>query len=283
MTTIDAGLRESVIALAADAGRAIIPWQSQHIEVMLKDDASPLTQADLAAHRLIATTLRRLTPDLPVLSEESAQIPWDKRRTWTTYWLVDPLDGTREFVKRSTAFCVCIALIDQGQPIFAVIQSPCDGITWHAVKGGNAYRRDGAHETLLRVVQPARAPLRVATSASHRCQQLDTLLARMAPITAQSFGSALKFCLISQGLIDVYPRFGPTSEWDTAAGQCLLESAGGALLSLKKGERLSYNQRPTLLNGAFIALGDPQLPWRTWLEPASNGSNQDAHDATRQG
>lgn len=268
---LDTALRESIIDLATHAGRIILPWQSQPIQVMTKEDSSPLTQADLHAHQLISATLRQLTPDIPLLSEESHSIAWEQRRGWTTYWLVDPLDGTREFIKGSTAYCVCIALIEHGQPVFAVIHAPSDGISWHATQGESAFQRNGTGQTRLSVQQPAQSPLRVATSASHTSRPLRQLLARMAPISAQSFGSALKFCLLSQGIIDVYPRFGPTSEWDTAAGQCLLEAAGGAVLSLKTGQPLRYNQRPTLLNGAFIALGDQQLPWRNWIDPSAEG------------
>ena len=267
---IDTALRESIIGLAAQAGRIILSWQSHPIQVMDKADASPLTHADLQADQIITATLNQLTPDIPVLSEESSPIAWEKRRAWTTYWLVDPLDGTREFVKGSTAYCVCIALIERGQPVFAVIHAPSDGTSWHAIQGQCAFQRDGMGETRLRVQQPALSPLRIATSVAQTVKPLRRLLARMAPITVQSVGSALKFYLLSQGRIDVYPRFGPTSEWDTAAGQCLLEAAGGAVFSLQTGEPLRYNQRPTLLNGAFIALGDPQLPWRSWIDPRAD-------------
>ncbi|MGL0785753.1 3'(2'),5'-bisphosphate nucleotidase CysQ [Xanthomonas translucens] len=265
MIRITADLRETVIAIAIDAAAAIMAVYATRFDVEHKADASPLTQADLAAHRIIVEGLERLTPDLPVLSEESAQIPWDVREHWTGYWLVDPLDGTREFVKRNGEFSVNIALIHQGAPVFGVVQAPVDGRVWHAVRGEQAYRRDGFRDTALNTRRPASAPLRVAASRSHRDPRTDALLLRMGETEVIAQGSSLKFCRIADGVLDVYPRFGPTSEWDTAAGQCVLQAAGGTLLAAETGKPFRYNRRASLLNGDFIALGDPTLPWRSWL------------------
>ncbi|QNH11813.1 3'(2'),5'-bisphosphate nucleotidase CysQ [Xanthomonas sp. SI] len=265
MIRITADLRETVIAIAIDAAAAIMAVYATGFEVEHKADASPLTQADLAAHRIIVEGLERLTPDLPVLSEESAHIPWDVREHWTSYWLVDPLDGTREFVKRNGEFSVNIALIHQGAPVFGVVQAPVDGRVWHAVRGEQAYRRDGFRDTALNTRRPAGAPLRVAASRSHRDPRTDALLLRMGETEVIAQGSSLKFCRIADGELDVYPRFGPTSEWDTAAGQCVLQAAGGTLLAADTGKPFRYNRRESLLNGDFLALGDPTLPWRSWL------------------
>ena len=143
MIRITADLRETVIAISRQAGAAIMEVYVSGFEVAIKDDASPLTAADLAANRIIVEGLERLTPDLPVLSEESAKVPWDVRRHWPTYWLVDPLDGTREFVKRNGEFSVNIALVHLGAPVLGVVQAPVGGQVWHAVRGEHAYRRDG--------------------------------------------------------------------------------------------------------------------------------------------
>ncbi|MBN6149605.1 3'(2'),5'-bisphosphate nucleotidase CysQ [Xanthomonas sp. AmX2] len=266
MIRITADLRETVIAIAIDAAAAIMAVYRTSFDVEHKADASPLTEADLAAHRIIVEGLERLTPDLPVLSEESAAIAWDTRQHWTSYWLVDPLDGTREFVKRNGEFSVNIALIHQGAPVLGVVQAPADGRLWHAVRGEQAYRRDGFRDSALSTRRPAATPLRVAASRSHRDPRTDALLARMGDTEVVAQGSSLKFCRIAEGELDVYPRFGPTSEWDTAAGQCVLHSAGGALLAAGTGKPFRYNRRDSLLNGDFIALGDPALPWRQWLD-----------------
>jgi len=203
---------------------------------------------------------------VPVLSEESGHLAWEERQYWTSYWLIDPLDGTREFVKRNGQFSVNIALIHMGTPVFGVVQAPVDGRVWHAVRGENAFRRDGDRDEMLHTRIPAQMPLRVAASPSqHRNARTVAALERMGAIDVFVQGSSLKFCRIAEGDLDVYPRFFPTSEWDTAAGQCVLHAAGGVLLASASGKPFRYNRRDTLLNGDFMALGDPNLPWRDWL------------------
>ncbi|TWI02732.1 3'(2'), 5'-bisphosphate nucleotidase [Luteimonas cucumeris] len=262
---VDDELREGVIALARDAAAAILEVYEGAFDVEHKADASPLTAADLAAHRCIVAGLARLAPDIPVLSEEAAEeIPLVQRRGWQRLWLVDPLDGTREFVKRNGEFTVNIALIDHGVPVFGVIQAPVTGLLWHARQGLGAWRRVGDHDAPIAVRRPARSPLRVAASRSHRDPRTEALMARIGEVETVALGSSLKFCRLAEGGMDVYPRFGPTSEWDTAAGQCILEGAGGCVID-PKGRPLRYNQRDTILNGDFIGLGDPGLPWREWL------------------
>ena len=265
MIKLTTDLRETVIAIAQDAAAAIMAGYATPFDVTIKSDHSPVTAADLAANAVIERGLQQLTPDLPILSEESAQVPWDVRQHWGAYWLVDPLDGTREFVKRNDEFSVNIALIYQGAPAFGVVLAPVSGIAWHAMRGELAYRRLGMHDTVLRARAPATAPLKVAASRSHRSAQTEALLGRMGDIEVVAQGSSLKFCRIAEGTLDVYPRLGPTSEWDTAAGQCVLHAAGGAVLSAATGKPFRYNRRESLLNGDFIALGDTRLPWREWL------------------
>ncbi len=259
-------VREGVIAIARDAAAAIIDIYRDGFDVTHKADASPLTQADLAAHHCIVDGLARLTPGIPVLSEESAHlVDAATRRGWDRLWLVDPLDGTREFVKRNGEFTVNIALIDRGVSVFGVIQAPVTGVLWHGMPGQGAFRRDEDGERRLRVRAPAVAPLHVAASRSHRDARTEALMARMGEVQPVGLGSSLKFCRLAEGAMDVYPRFGPTSEWDTGAGQAILEAAGGLLVD-PLGRPFRYNQRETLLNGDFIALGDPALPWRSWVE-----------------
>ena len=259
-------LREGIIALAREAAARIMAVYDSEFAVEHKGDKSPLTAADMAAHHCIVEGLERLSPHIPVLSEESAEdVPALVRRQWSRLWLVDPLDGTREFVKRNGEFTVNIALIDEGVPVLAVVQAPATGALWHAARGAGAFRRDGEADVALAARSPAPMPLRVAASRSHADPRTSALMQRIGDVEPVPLGSSLKFCRIAEGGMDVYPRFGPTSEWDTAAGQCVLEAAGGAVIDLK-GRALRYNRRDTILNGEFIALGDPSLPWKDWID-----------------
>ena len=263
-------LREGIIALSRQASAAIMQVYGGEFAVERKDDDSPLTAADLASHRCIVDGLEKLSPGIPILSEESAEeVPAMLRRQWSRMWLVDPLDGTREFVKRNGEFTVNIALIEDGEAVLGVVQAPVTGALWHGQRGRGAFRREGGQDLPIRVRAPATSPLRVAASRSHRDARTEAVLARMGGIEPVGVGSSLKFCRLAEGSMDVYPRFGPTSEWDTAAGQSVLEAAGGAVLDLVPGggfgRPLRYNQRDTILNGEFMALGDTSLPWREWL------------------
>ncbi|WP_058835468.1 3'(2'),5'-bisphosphate nucleotidase CysQ [Luteimonas abyssi] len=261
---LDDALLDGVLAVAHDAAEAILAVYSGDFDVERKADASPVTAADLAAHHRIVDGLAALTPGIPVLSEESAHASVEGRRGWSRFWLVDPLDGTREFVKRNGEFSVNIALIEDGVSTFGVIQHPLTSVAWYGRPAAGAFRREGGTDTPLRVRRPATAPLRVAASRSHRDPRTAAVLDGLGRIEPVALGSSLKFCRLAEGRMDVYPRFGPTSEWDTAAGQAILEGAGGALLD-PRGRPFRYNQRDTLLNGDFIALGDPDLPWQAWL------------------
>ncbi len=259
-------LREGAIAIARDAAAAILGIYENAFDVQHKADASPLTAADLAAHHCIVEGLERLTPDIPVLSEEAAEdAPYDLRRQWSRLWLVDPLDGTREFVKRNGEFTVNLALIDEGVCVFGIVLAPVGGALWHGERGRGAFRRDAGRDIAIQTRRPATTPLRVAASRSHRDPRTEAMMERIGDTEAIALGSSLKFCRLAEAGMDVYPRCGPTSEWDTAAGQCVLEAAGGCVID-RTGRPLRYNQRETLLNGDFLALGDPSLPWKDWLE-----------------
>jgi 3'(2'), 5'-bisphosphate nucleotidase len=253
-------LAHACCALARDAGAAIMRIYAGDFAVERKDDNSPLTAADLAAHRVIVDGLSALTPRLPILSEESAeQACWDERREWPRYWLVDPLDGTREFVKRNGEFTVNIALIDDHAPTLGVVFAPAlDELYW-AWQGGHAFFADASHSGELRT-RPRATPLVVAGSRSHADARMVTALERIGPHELKPLGSSLKFCRTARSEVDLYIRYGPTSEWDTAAGQCVLEQSGGRVLELN-GEALRYNAKESLLNPDFLACGDVSVDW----------------------
>lgn len=257
-------LKNPVLQLARAAGAVIMRIYAEDFLVEQKADYSPLTAADLAAHQLIVNALQALTPQTPVLSEESATISWDERRKWHRYWLVDPLDGTREFVKKNGEFTVNIALIENGVSIFGVIYAPALGELYYGMRGVGAFVRVGVNDLPITARRPSPIPLRVAISRSHLDARTAAAIERMGEVETFGLGSSLKFCRIAEARMDVYPRFGPTSEWDTAAAQCILEAAGGAVLSLD-GLPLLYNTKDSLLNPDFIALGDTSLLWRDWL------------------
>ncbi|MEO6968873.1 MAG: 3'(2'),5'-bisphosphate nucleotidase CysQ [Rhodanobacteraceae bacterium] len=250
-----------VRALARRAGAAIIDIYSGTFSVERKADDSPLTAADMAAHRVIIDGLCALTPDIPVLSEESAGVDWSTRKTWARYWLVDPLDGTREFVKRNGEFTVNIALIEDHAPVLGVVLAPVGGELYFASNDAGAFVElaPGAMPRPIETRAAAATPI-IAGSRSHGNERQTRMLARLGEHRLISLGSSLKFCLIARGEADVYLRLGPTSEWDTAAAQCVLEQAGGAVLDLA-GAPLRYNAKESLLNPEFIAMGDASTDW----------------------
>ena len=232
--------------------------------VTAKDDASPLTQADLRSHEIIVDGLRSMDAGWPVLSEEAADIPFAERSKWTTYWLVDPLDGTKEFVSRNGEFTVNIALIRDGRPIFGVVYVPVTATSFVGVVGEGAWKqiREGA-STSLRPTLPAPRHARVVGSRSHRDEATNRYLANLGDHELISMGSSLKFCLVAEGRADLYPRLGPTSEWDTAAAQAVVEAAGGAVVLLD-GSPLRYNTKADILNPHFLVFADRG---RDWLAP----------------
>ena len=243
-----------------EAGDRIMTVYRREIEVSHKDDKSPLTEADLAAHRHIATGLQQLTPDIPLLSEEGAATPWETRRQWSRYWLVDPLDGTKEFIKRNGEFTVNIALIDHGRPVLGVVHAPALDDTYVAAEGVGAFRlREGQRSPIHTRPFPQRPA--ILASRSHRDGRTDAVLARFPDHDLTSTGSSLKFCLVATGEADCYPRLGLTSEWDTGAAQCVVEQAGGRVLRLPDLVPLPYNGKDSLLNPEFVVVGDPSHDW----------------------
>ena len=259
-------LLEQVAGIARAAGVEILEvYASGDVAATAKADASPLTLADLRAHALIVARLAELTPGVPVLSEEAAATPFSERSGWQRYWLVDPLDGTREFLARNGQFTVNIALIEGHSPALGVVHVPVTDTTYLGQPGRGAWRgHAGVPAESIRVALRSASPLRVVGSRSHRGDSLDGFLARSGPHELVAIGSSLKFCLVAEGAADVYPRLGPTSEWDTAAAHAVLAAAGGTVSQLD-GAPLAYNTRAELLNPHFVAYGPGDRDWLTLL------------------
>ena len=261
-----AGLLEPVAALAVKAGARILDvYNSDEFSVQEKDDKSPLTAADLASHNTIVDGLAALTPDIPVLSEESASLPFSERATWQQYWLVDPLDGTREFIKRNGEFTVNIALIDAGIPVMSVVHVPVTGISYLACAGKGAFKQAaGAAPRPIHARKLGEGPVMVVGSRSHRGDSLNRFLENLGAHDMVGMGSSLKLCLVAEGVADIYPRLGPTSEWDTAAAQCVVEQAGGYVTDTDM-RPLRYNTKESLLNPFFLVFGDDSRDWSAYL------------------
>ncbi len=252
--------------IARAAGEAIMVVYRSDFAVETKADCSPLTAADLAAQQVIIDGLYRLDSVLPVLSEEAKALSWSERQKWSRYWLVDPLDGTREFIKRNGEFTVNIALIDDRQTVLGVVLAPVTGELYIAERGRGAWLQTQPDGEWQQIHARALAqPPVLAGSRSHGSEQtamLQSLLGedhQLVPL-----GSSLKFCLIARGAADVYLRLGLTSEWDTAAAQSVLQEAGGAVLDLH-GHPFTYNRGESLLNPEFIAVGDTRVDWAARL------------------
>ncbi len=259
-------LADALTDLARQAGDAILQVYAGEFEVQTKADASPLTVADLRSHQLIVDGLRRLTPDLPIISEEADPADFAVRRTWDRYWLVDPLDGTKEFVSRNGEFTVNIALIEAGRPVLGIVGVPVrEEVFVGDVRSKTAYKTTPNGREILRTRAVSDAGgLTVVASRNHggpRLERyLDALSVAFGTVSRKSVGSSLKFCILAEGLADFYPRLGLTSEWDTAAAQAVLTAAGGAVCRFDSAE-LAYNTKASLLNPEFFCVGDPAFPW----------------------
>jgi 3'(2'), 5'-bisphosphate nucleotidase len=254
-------LIEPVVKVAKEAGDAILEVYATDFDVQNKADASPLTQADLASHKRIVACLEALTPEVPIISEESGLPDFETRSSWGEYWLIDPLDGTKEFVNRNGEFTVNIALIAENRPILGVVHVPVLDKTYIGAEGaGSEIREAGEKPRPIRVAEHSGTPVRVVGSRSHRGASLDAYLGKLGEHDMVPMGSSLKFCVVAEGSADVYPRLGPTSEWDTAAAQAVVEQAGGAVLELD-GAPLSYNKKDDILNPHFVVVGPTDRDW----------------------
>ena len=254
-------LVEPVIGAAIEAGEQILAVYETSFEVSSKDDDSPLTQADMASHQTIVRRLGELTPGIPVLSEEGGLPDYTTRQEWDRYWLVDPLDGTREFVSRNGEFTVNIALVDSHRPVLGIVHVPVMHRSYVGCEGYGAELRaaDGERKPIRVAIESAN-PVRVVGSRSHRGTSLDAFLEKLGEYEMVPMGSSLKICLVAEGAADIYPRLGPTSEWDTAAAQAVLEQAGGSVVRLD-GSPLRYNEKADILNPHFMALGPMDCDW----------------------
>jgi len=263
-------LMAPVVELALRAGEAILPFWRADVAVTAKSDDSPVTAADIAAHEVIVAGLTALDPSIPVLSEEDASIPQSVRAGWQRWWLVDPLDGTKEFISGSEEFTVNIALIENGQVVFGVVSMPTNGRFYVGGAGLGAWRGDKGGTPVAIQVRDVPGPgeaFTVVASRRHSSPEQERLLsglsASLGELQLANIGSSLKFCLLAEGAADCYPRLAPTSQWDTAAARGVLEGAGGEVLSLN-GEAFCYPARETLLNEFFLAL-PAKAAWRTKL------------------
>lgn len=268
MNDMAADLLEQVVHIACDAGRRILDIYERGFSVTEKEDGSPLTEADRAAHECITAGLIALTPDVPVLSEESVAIPYETRAKWPRFWLVDPLDGTREFINRRGDFTVNIAFIEGRQPVLGVVYAPVSGAAYFAARGKGAFEQIGTcGHTPIQARRYQSGKAIVAASRSHAGEHMAAFLARLKDregvFESISMGSALKLCLVATGKADVYPRLGPTSEWDTAAAQCVVEEAGGRVIDAS-GAPLMYN-KPSILNPWFLCCGAGNYDWTQFL------------------
>jgi 3'(2'), 5'-bisphosphate nucleotidase len=252
---------EPMVELAITAGEAILKVYATDFGIQEKNDGSPLTQADMASHHRIYQGLKALTPDIPILSEESELPTFAERSQWERYWLVDPLDGTREFVNRNGEFTINIALIEASRPIFGVVYVPViNKIYFGCANYGAECRSDGADWEKISVSKKSAEPVRIVGSRSHRGSSLDEFLEKLGAYEMCPMGSSLKFCLIAEGAADIYPRFGPTSEWDTAAAQAVVEQAGGSVVTLD-GNPLLYNRKSDIINAHFLVIGGKDRDW----------------------
>jgi 3'(2'), 5'-bisphosphate nucleotidase len=247
-----ADLRIAISDLAREAGRATLPFYDGVLgsNVREKEDRSPVTLADEAAHEILVRGLREIDSDTPVISEEAEAASADDRRSWRRFWLVDPLDGTKEFLKRSAEFTVNVALIEDGEPVLGVVLAPALDLLYWAVKGDGAWREEKGKPAERIYSTPAApgTPLTVVESLSHPSPELEEYLKTISVARRVKAGSSLKFCWVAEGRADIYPRLGPTMEWDVAAGDCVYRQSG------RNGERtspLTYN-KPDLRNPSFV-------------------------------
>lgn len=254
-------LAELALEAAAEAGKKILEVYKRTITVDMKSDGSPLTEADSASHIIISGILRR--EKYPVMSEEGKEIPYDERKLWKNYWLVDPLDGTKEFIKRNGEFTVNIAFMENNSPVLGIIFQPANGISIAGIENDGVYKFSGSERLVIsekNKLHPdnnvIRKNFRVIASRTHNSPETDTFINRLNEshknIELLNAGSALKFCLLAEGFADIYPRFAPTMEWDTAAGHAILKSTGKNIYVYPAGKEMTYN-KPKLINDWFIA------------------------------
>lgn len=254
---------QDIIKISLDAGVKIMEVYQKDFQVEYKEDESPLTEADTASNAIIVDALRRLFPQIPIISEENKLLDYNERKDWKQVWLVDPIDGTKEFIKKNGEFTVNIALVENSRVVVGVVHVPAQNKTYYASKGKGAYLIDqGAAPQRIHIRPLAEdGVLKVVGSRSHKSKEVDdyvqSLESKYPKIEFVAAGSSLKFCLVAEGLADVYPRLAPTMEWDTCAGQIVALEAGAEVLNFETNNELEYNKE-NLLNPHFI-VKNPQL------------------------
>ncbi|GHC32593.1 3'(2'),5'-bisphosphate nucleotidase [Aidingimonas halophila] len=267
-------MRSRLIDAVHEAGQKVLSIYSRDFEVEMKADDSPLTEADMTAHHALVDALRELTPEVPVLSEESGEISFETRKQWDRYWLIDPLDGTKEFVNKNGEFTLNLALVEQGEPVFGIVHAPVLDTTWIGLHGKGAEKQRGDQYESIQVralPEPDSAPWKVVGSRRHGAETFDAFCAGLPEHECLSMGSSIKLCLVAEGEADLYPRLAPTSEWDTAAAQAVVTAAGGQVLDAQTLEPLRCNQQDSVLNPWFIVCGQRHEIWEKALKSAISG------------
>ena len=253
ITSFNDNLINGVIDIARQAGAAILDVYHTDFDISIKDDKSPLTEADIRANAIIIEGLEKIIPDVPVLSEEGQDVPFKERSNWNTYWLVDPLDGTKEFIKKNDEFTVNIAFLEKNQPVFGVVYAPAlNQLYWGSSENGSFKSNNGDKFRHISVNSKVTNPVQIAVSRSHLSLQLNSFISQFDEYDLHPMGSSLKICCVSDGTVHFYPRLGPTMEWDTAASHAIIRASGGELINVGTNKPLEYNKED-LLNPKFIA------------------------------
>lgn len=270
-------MMQSVRKIAAEASLKILDiYIREDVQITTKEDMTPLTQADMASHHHILNRLKQLTPDIPILSEENAsEIPSQERLSWDKYWLVDPLDGTKEFIAQNGEFTVNIALIENHQPILGVVAVPAKKISYFAARGEGAFKAgpdEIPHKIHARECptfdHQEGEPVKIVTSRRTGLEKMTDFVDPIANFKTVPMGSSIKMCLIAEGEADLYPRLGPTSEWDTAAAHCVVNEAGGAIVEYQTQQTLQYGCKDSLLNPEFLTVGTISSEQMEAIKPA---------------
>ncbi|MCE9662545.1 3'(2'),5'-bisphosphate nucleotidase CysQ [Halomonas sp. M5N1S17] len=250
------------------AGSEVLAIYQRDFTVETKDDASPLTEADMVSHHALVALLEKWAPGVPVLSEESGEIPYATRQAWSSYWLVDPLDGTKEFVNKNGEFTLNVALVEEGVPVFGIVHAPVLQTTWVGQVGGEAFKiAQGIYANIQvrDLPDPEAEPWKVVGSRRHGAETFEAFCAELPHHERVSMGSSIKLCLVAEGAADLYPRLAPTCEWDTAAAQAVVSAAGGEVLDANTLEPLRCNQQDSVLNPWFIVCGQRDERWESAL------------------